>query len=235
MKKNVLSAPAHNIVNIKPTYEVSVGAFFVCHIKNRTNTEIEYDNIITRLDVIRQIGVTPVVAEQEIWASGVLFDYINQITGANIALTAVALPQEMLNRLSGAKTNGGFVINRVSDLEGEFACGYWGENRNGTLQFRWHPVCKLIPGEDSKSTRTNDPTDPQKNYNIKIIPFGAGEDSGIWRVMYDQNLAKQGGFTPIGINDFFAQPIYKESQVDALIAGKTNIPLQPEQPESPGV
>jgi hypothetical protein len=110
----------------KPTYEVSVGAAFFCIIDSKTAAGINYKTDVTRLDVIRTLGITPAVAEQEIWASGVLFDYISMTTGATIALTAVALPAELLNELSGAEQKDGFVFNRVNDLEKEFAFGYWG-------------------------------------------------------------------------------------------------------------
>ena len=201
------------IVNPKPTYEVSVGAGFFCIINSKTSNSIEYQDTVTRLDVIRTLGITPAVTEQEIWASGILFDFISQTSGANIALTAVALPADLLTELSGADKQDGFVFNKVNDLEKEFAFGYWGENRNGTLVFYWHPVCKLALGEDTKTTRNNDPPDPQKNYNIKVIPFGSGDEGGVWRVKYDQQEAKAIGKVPLTVDEFFINPIYRKDQI----------------------
>jgi len=201
------------IETVKPTFEVSVGAAFFCVIKNRTPTDIVYQNKIIRSDVIRELGLTPTVAEQEIWASGTLFEYVSQVTGGNISLNAVALDKNLLTELSGATQTDGFVFNRATDLEKEFAFGYWGENRDGTMVFYWHPVCKLVPGEDNKTSRTNDPSDPQKNYNIKIIPFGSGAESGLWRVMYDQGKDIAAGNTPLSIEEFFGNVIYKEDQI----------------------
>ena len=209
---------ASNIKNPRPTYEVSVGAGFFCIIDSREGERIVYQEAVLRLDVIRSLGITPAVTEQEIWASGILFDYISQTSGADIALNAVALPADLINELSGADQQDGFVINRVNDLEKEFAFGYWGENRNGTLVFYWHPVCKLAPGEETKTTRNNDPPDPQKNYNIKVIPFGSGDEGGIWRVRYDQQEAKNQGLAPLTINDFFAGVIYRKDQIPALVS-----------------
>jgi len=203
------------IVSTKPTYEVSVGASFFNIIKERSSTSITFEDIVTRLDVIRTLGITPTVIEQEIWASGVMFDYINQTSGADIALTAVSLPSELLNALSGSSQQGGFVFNRVNDTEKEFAFGYWGENRDGSLVFYWHPVCKLAPGEETKNTRQNDPPDPQKNYTIKVLPFGSGGEGAVWRIKYDQSIAKKEGLTPLTIEEFFLNPIYSESQVPA--------------------
>ena len=213
-----------NIKNPRPTYEVSVGAGFFCIIKERDSNTITYEESVLRQDVIRTLGITPTLIEQEIWASGVMFDYISQTTGADIALNAVALDTELLINLSGANKKEGFVFNRVNDLEKEFAFGYFGENRDGTLVFYWHPLCKIVAGEETKNTRTNDPPDPQKNYSIKVMPFGSGEDGGVWRVRYDQKEAKAEGYQPLTIDEFFTQVIYREDQTPPPV------PLDPADP-----
>ena len=197
----------------RPTYEISVGAGFFCVINSKDNRIINYQDKITRLDTIRSLGITPTATEQEIWASGSLFDFISQISGATISLTAVAIPPALLSELSGATTKNGFTFNRVNDLEKEFAFGYWGENRDGTFVFYWHPVCKLAPGEDTKNTRTNESPDPQKNYSIKIIPYDSDEDGAVWRVTYNQASAIAMGQIPLSIDDFFSQVIYSPSMV----------------------
>ena len=221
------------IETIRPTFEVSVGAAFFNIIKSRDDNNIIYEDIIRRLDVIRTLGISPTTIEQELWASGVMFDFISSTTGANIALNAIALPVELLNDLSGAVQKDGFVFNRVNDLEKEFAFGYWGENRDGTLVFYWHPLCKLVPGEDTKNTRNNDPPDPQKNYTIKAMAFGSGEEGGIWRVRYDQSEAKKAGKTPLTIDEFFSQVIYREDLIPPYSASNTTNPPDPPAGDNP--
>lgn len=203
----------NNITNPRPTYEVSVGAVFFCVIKSRNSTNIVYDDKVTRQDVVKSLGITPTLIEQEIWASGVMFDYISQTIGADVALNAVALDDDLLIDLSGATLKDGFIFNRVDDLEKEFALGYFGENRDGTQVFYWHPLCKIIAGEETKNTRTNDPPDPQKNYKIKVMPFGSGEAGGVWRIRYDQKQAIAAGLVPLTIDEFFSQVIYSEEHI----------------------
>ena len=215
------------IQNPRPTFEVSVGAGFFCIIENKTGTTINYQPTVTRLDVIRTLGITPVTSEQEIWASGILFESITQATGANIALTAVALPAKLLNELSGADQQKGFAFSRANDIEKEFAFGYWGENRDGSLVFYWHPVCKLVPGEETKNTRSDTPPDPQKNYTIRVIPFGM-EDGGIWRARYDQQEAAAEGITPLTIDEFFERVIYREDQIpEPVLLNSAYAPIIP--------
>ncbi|MCL2248675.1 MAG: hypothetical protein FWC13_05350 [Oscillospiraceae bacterium] len=207
------------IVTIKPTYEVSVGGAFICPIIGRTSTEITYEPIVTRVDVIRTQTMTPNTTESKIWASGVIFDHVSQTVGAGIALGAVALPQGLLTDLSGAQTKEAFTFDRTNDLEREFAYGYWGENRDGTMTFYWHPVCKLTIGEDAKNTRNDDSPDPNKTYNIEVIPFGSSGKGSIWRVRYAQNEEKE-NVIPLTIDEFFVSPIYTEEQVDTLYASR---------------
>jgi hypothetical protein len=215
------------IKNPRPTYEVSVGAAFFNIIEERTATDITYKPDIIRQDVVRTLGITPTLIEADIWASGVMFDYIGQTTGADIALTAVALDADLLIELSGANQQDAFVFNRVNDLEKEFAFGYWGENRDGSMVFYWHPLCKIVAGEETKNTRTNDPPDPQKNYSIKVMPFGSGDDGGVWRVRYDQKQAKAAGFVPLTIDEFFTQVIYREDQIPAPVPVDPPDPIEP--------
>jgi len=217
----------NNIVNPRPSYEVSVGAAFFCIIEERDSNTILYQDKVVRQDVVRELGITPTLIEQEIWASGVMFDFISQTTGAEIALQAVALDPDLLIELSGANQKDAFVFNRVNDLEKEFAFGYFGENRDGTLVFYWHPLCKIVAGEETKATRTNDPPDPQKNYNIKVMPFGSGDEGGIWRVRYDQKAAKAAGNVPLTVDQFFNQVIYREDQTP------TPVPVEPTNPPEP--
>ena len=196
------------IEHVKPEYQVTIGSAYFCIIENRDNNVINYRNTVFEVPTIKTQGVTRVVSELEVYASGILFDYINRTAGANINLNAVTLPQFLLNDLEGATEQGGFTFNRTNDLEKEFAYGYWGENSDGSLVYYWHPVCKLIPTEENHQTRTADIPEPQRNYNIKIIPY-----NGLWRVKYSTSKAIEEGLTPKTIGDFFSTPIYQENQL----------------------
>lgn len=204
------------IKQVRPTYEVSVGAGFFCVIENREGNTITYEEDVWRMDTIRTLNITPTVNEGQIWASGTLFEHIVQITGAEITTDVVALPSKLLNQLMGAKELNGFTLSRTNDLEKEFAFGYWGENRDGTLVFYWHPVCKIAPSEETKETRNEDTPDPEKSYTITVIPFGDGEEGGLWHLKYEQKEAIEKGLVPLNIEQFFTRPIFTEQQIEDL-------------------
>jgi len=203
------------IKKVKPTFEVSIGAAYFCMIKERNSEEIIYTPYeptnelkVWEMDVIKTLGLTRNVAELKVHASGILFDTINRTTGADIVLGVVALPDDLLIEIEGITDKDGFTFNRTNDRGREFAFGYWGENSDGSFTMVWHPVCKLVPTEEAHNTSTDEITDPERSYTVRVIPW-----ERTWRVRYSTARAKTAGKEPIDRNVFFAKPIYKEDQV----------------------
>lgn len=218
------------ITNIKPEYEVSIGAAYFCLIKERTATQITYEPTVYELDVIKTLGLTRIVAELEVYASGILFDFLNRTMGANIALTAVVLPPHLLNAIAGATTKDGFTFDKTNDVEREFAFGYWGENNDGSLTMIWHPVCKLTPTEETHSTSTAELAEPERSYAVRVIPY-----NNLWRTRYDNKKDRETGYAPIERGVFFLNPIYQESQVPERkpsTEGDTTNPAPPSNPDT---
>lgn len=195
------------INKVKPEYEVTIGSAYFCFIESRADG-IVYEEEVTEVPTIRTLGLTRQVSELEVWASGQMFDYINRTAGADIALTAVTLPANLLSKIEGATVSNGSTVNRTNDLEREFAFGYWGENNDGSLVYFWHPVCKLVPTEENHETRTADIGDPQRNYSIKIMPF-----NNIWRHKYSTAKALEEGLRPLSVEQFFGRPTYLAEQL----------------------
>ena len=197
-----------DIIFVKPEYEVSIGSAYFCLIRKRDNTVITYADEVVEVPTIKTLGLNRTVSELEVYASGILFDYLNRTAGANIALTAVTLPEDLLTEIAGAHSDAGFTFDKTNDVELEFAFGYWGENSDGTFMFYWHPVCKLTPTEESHQTRTGDIPEPSRNYAVKVIPY-----NNLWRTRYSTKADIKAGFVPLEKEEFFGNPIYHESQV----------------------
>ena len=193
-----------NITRPKVTYEVTIGSAYFCLIKDKGRDFINYEKEVTEVNTIKTLGLTRSVAELEIWASGEMYDFIQRTNGADIQLTAVALPTDLKNTLEGVQNQDGITISRTSDVEREFAFGYWSENSDGSHLYFWHPVCKLVPSEESRQTRTSDIPDPERSYTIKIIPFDR-----YWKYMYSTAEVEALGQTPLTIDEFFQVPVYK--------------------------
>jgi len=137
------------ITPINPEFEVTIGSAYFCFIEEKTNNTITYENEVFEVPTIKTLGLTRAVSSLEVWASGEMFSYINRTAGADIALVAVTLPEDMLAKIEGSTKVGGHTFSRTNDIEREFAFGYWGVDDKGNFTYIWHPVCKLIPTEDN--------------------------------------------------------------------------------------
>ena len=198
----------NNITRPPVTFEVTIGSAYFCLIEEKGRDHIKYEREVIEVNTIKTLGLTRSVAELEVWASGEMFDFIQRTNSADIALTAVALPAGLKNKLEGVEVKDGATVSRTNDIEREFAFGYWSENSDGSLLFFWHPVCKLVPTEETRQTRTSDITDPERNYTVKVIPF-----ERYWKFTYSTSEAQAEGFVPLTINEFFQQPIWKLEQL----------------------
>jgi len=203
-----MSENERRITHIKPEFEVTIGSAYFCFIESKTNDTITYENEVFEVPTIKTLGVTREVSSLPVWASGDIYKYLNQTAGADIALVAVTLPQDMLAKIEGSTKQGGHTFNRTNDIEREFAFGYWGENYDRSFTYVWHPVCKLIPTEENHATRTQDLTDPQRNYSVKVLPF-----NNVWRHKYSTKQAIEAGEQPLTKEEFFLLPIYTENQL----------------------
>ena len=194
----------NNITRPQVTYEVTIGSAYFCLIKDKGRDFIDYETEVTEVNTIKTLGLNRNVAELEIWASGEMFDFIQRTNSADISLTAVALPTELKNKLEGVYSQDGITISRTNDIEREFAFGYWAENSDGSFYYFWHPLCKIVPSEETRQTRTSDIPDPERNYTIKVIPFDR-----YWKYMYSTGEAIKAGLQPLTIDEFFQKPVFK--------------------------
>ncbi|MCL2197313.1 MAG: hypothetical protein FWB80_00160 [Defluviitaleaceae bacterium] len=208
-----------NIKFEKPEFEVTIGSAYFCVIDEKDNNTILYEDTVLEVPVIKTQGLSRIQSELDVYASGESYYYTNRTAGANITLGAVALPSTLLTKLEGAETTGGFELSKTSDLNREFAYGYWSENNDGSFVFFWHPVCKLTPTEDNRVTRTQDTPEPEKSFAIRVIPYNR-----LWKVKYETKSAIAANYTPLAKIDFFNQPLYTKAQMTELQDAKNNQP-----------
>lgn len=182
---------------------------------------IEYEDIVIELPTAKTLGIAQDISELEVWASGQMFDYTSRTNSATISLAAVALPQHLLATIEGSVSQDGATFNRTNDIEREFAFGFWAENKDGSFNCYWLPVCKLTPTEETYATSTADIPDPESNYSVRVIPY-----NNLWRVRFSSADAKESG---IIVTDktafnkkFFLDPIYQESQMQELLRDYRN-------------
>lgn len=194
----------------KPSFTVTVGSSFWSVVDTKTSTTITYKPKVTEIPIIKTLGISPTTSELKVFASGIVYDHISLISGAEITLDAVALPTALVSELLGEESDGGAFVSRSNDIGKEFAFGYWSENSDGSYVYYWHPLCKLVAGEQSLETKTDEITEPSREYTITVLPF-----TQIWKFRYDTAEAIIAGNTPLTREEFFAKPILNISELPA--------------------
>lgn len=191
----------------KPSWELTVRDFFV-----RFKAQGGGEALNLQMPVIKEIQVQPGEQNKTIYASGVLYDVIAQLTESKLGLTAVALPAAFTDRALGTAGKGAVSYDSVVPQKEEFACGYWAENSDGSAVYYYHPRCKLVQGNKTHKTREQGSLpDPSVGWDIVALPT----DEKIWRVRYDTSKVAAGkvALTP---EEFFLLPMDTIAEIEAV-------------------
>ena len=208
------------IVNQKPAYWLTVRDNFWNFLEAEDGAARMYEADVYRSPVVKSIGITGTVAEGNIYASGIVYDYTRQVQGAEIALDAVALEQTLIDKAAGAIVDGGFVYNSSTDVGKEFAFGYYVEYKpqagedHGDYMYYWHPRCLLTQNDETAETSTDSAVDPSRSFTIRALPT----TEGIWRICYNTKDVQ----SPLTPEAFFAFARYtKNVQAVSVTLGST--------------
>ena len=204
------------IAILHPEYEITVGnAYFA-------DTATEEAGVKTfdtpkGVESIKSVGLTRQKAETTVYASGITYAYTSKKTGSQIAVSALALPGDMVRKYLGqaVSTNKGFSFEGTDDKLPEFAFGYSTEYTDGKKVFKWFPRCKLIDFNPTSATATDSTPEPDKSYTILALPY-----SKLIEVEYDQHQVDPTK-VPLTEDAFFAAVI--ASKEDAIIDTETAV------------
>lgn len=184
----------------KPSWELTVRDFFV---RFKANSETQAEALNLKMPVIKDIQVQPGEQNKSIYASGVVYDVVAQLTESKLGLTAVALPAAFTDRALGTGGKGAVSYDSVTPQTEEFACGYWAENSDGSAVYYFHPRCKLM--QSNRTHKTMDQgslPDPSVAWDIVALPT----DEKVWRVRYDTGKVAAGK-VPLTPEEFFLLPM----------------------------
>ena len=184
------------LVSQKPAYWITVRDNFWNFLLKEQGIAREYEKDIYQAPVVKSIGLTKTVAAGDIYASGIVYDTTQRVSGGEIALGAVALDRELLDKSAGCLVEGGFSYDNTQDIGAEFGFGYYLDESDGNKVYYWHPRCKLVPSDESVETSTDAAIDPQRDYTVKCMPTS----EGIWRIRY----YTRGVAEPLSVEEFFS-------------------------------
>ncbi|WLR54286.1 phage tail protein [Mesobacillus subterraneus] len=200
-------------------YPVGVENLYIAMMtggKDTADVVPTYDPEIYSLPTIETIGIqgNPTTATK--WASNKLF--VNATKNSTFALTLdhTALPVEVMDKIMGFLATKGIVFEKsdVKELP-YFAVGFIAPLSSGDKIARWYPRVQVTPPQETYTTNTEESTIPTQQLVMTASPLLFNNVTKV-----DFNSARDGA-TGITAEDFMAQVVSDESQLETLFPAPT--------------
>jgi phi13 family phage major tail protein len=201
------------ITRKKPPVKYTVGAQYICF--NVMSSEGEwtegFEADVIKLPTIVDVEVSDNADSYDTYASGDIYDSATDISFKEISETNIAFPHSLIARLRGDTVDDGVIVSGGRRQRPFFAYGFPIVNKDGTMQMRWFPKCKLSENSDSTETSEESHKDQNDTVNIKAYTFNDDFDIDIG---IDTSTEAVAGITE---DAFFAAPLLTIEAVKALI------------------
>lgn len=207
------------IAKKKPPIKETVGSQYVCF--NTMSEEGEwtenYETEVEQTDVVKSVKVTENSNSAPIYASGALYNTVNETSSVNIEVEVIAFPDGTLHKMRGDLVDeGGLILSGGTGKDRErpyFAYGKVVKMRGGKTRFDWFPKCKLSENTDETKTKEENFSEQTDTITIVAYPFNNAGDI-VAKVSSDVNF-------PEGLTEekFFAKPILDAAGLAAAVTG----------------
>ena len=207
-----------SITKQKPTIKETVGSQYVCFDKMSEDGEWteEFEVDVEQTDVVKSVKVTENTTDSQIYASGILYDTVNETTSVNVEVEVIAFPDATLHKMRGDHVDVGGLILSGGNGKGRvrpfFAYGKVVKMKGGKVRYDWYPKCKLSENTDETKTKEESFSEQTDTITIVAYPFNSAGDV-VAKVSSDVNF-------PVGLTEekFFAKPILDAAGLAAAVS-----------------
>lgn len=197
-----------------PAMKLTVGAQYICFNEMDENNDWtdEFESDVVQLPTVVDVTVTDNTDAYESYASGDVYESDAPVTYVDIETTQIAFPDALLARMRGDTIDGGAVLGGgISQIRPYFAYGIVIEKKDGSLDLRWYPKCKLTENSDATATSTDSHSDQTDSTTIRA--YGYDTDGN----KVARALTGETGYERITEAAFFAAPVLTIAAIKALI------------------
>lgn len=195
-------------------YPVGIESLFIAMMTGGKDTRDAiptYDTEIYRMDNIVEIGIAGNPTNVVKWASNKMFVNATKNSKYNLALTHVALPQIVKDKIDGVTPEKGIVFNKGGVKEYPmFALGFIAPLSDGSKVARWYPRSQKAPSEETFSTITEEAQVKDQVFSIGATPLLFNNNTEV-----DFSEVRDSA-TGITAEDFMKQVVVDESQLATL-------------------
>lgn len=197
------------ITEKRPAVKYTVGAQYICfNEKDFDSTKYEAD--VAKMPTVVNIEVSDNSDSYESYASGDVYDSDTIISYKEISVEQLAFDDITLAKMRGDVVSGGVILSGGVRQRPFFAYGVPIKKKDGTMDLRWYPKCKLAENTDTTATSTDSHSDQTDTLTIRAYGFDAGQNKDI------SCLTGEDGYDKVTEDKFFAAPLLTVAAVDAL-------------------
>lgn len=201
------------IAEKKPSVKLTVGAQYICFNTMDANNDWTdaFETDVIKLPTVTQVQVTDNSDSYDSYASGAIYDSDTEIQSKDIQETNLAFSDTLLAKMRGDVVDGGVIVEgKLGTVRPYFAYGFVVQKKNGELDLRWYPKCKLV--ENSDSTATSEESHSDQTDDITIRAYRMSDEKGIAvRVNTGET-----GYDTVTEETFFAAPLTTADAAKAL-------------------
>lgn len=164
-----------------PPLKLTVGAQYICFNTmgvDGTWTEA-FEDTIYKLPTVVDVEFKDNTDSYDAYASGDVYESDTAISSVDISETNIAFPDSLLAKMRGDTVDGGVVLSGGRGTRPYFAYGCPIIKKDGTLDMRWYPKCKLTENSDKTSTSEESYKDQTDTVTIRAYGFNDNDDKAV--------------------------------------------------------
>lgn len=200
------------ITTTKPAMKLTVGAQYICFdtMDDSGNWTDAFEEDVIKLPTVTDVEISDEADSHTTYASGQVYDEDTDISSITIKTTNAAFDDLLVEKMKGSTVSGGAVLGGGVARRPYFAYGIVTEKKDGTLDLRWYPKCKLTENTDKTSTSSDKWSDQTDDLTITATGFDDNATKVVRCLTSDTTTAN------VTEEAFFAKPLLTAEAVTAL-------------------
>ena len=194
----------------KPSTKLTVGAQYICFNTDDDWEAASWDTDVIKLPTVVDINVADNSDSYQSYASGDVYESDTLVTYKEISVTQLAFDEATIAKMKGDAVDEGIIMSGGIKTRPYFAYGVPIIKKDGTMDMRWYPKCKLVDNSDATATSTDSHSDQTDSLTIRAYGFDATQNQEV-KVLTAETA--NAGITEAA---FFAAPVLTVAAAKAL-------------------
>ena len=198
------------ITEKRPSTKYTVGAQYICFNEDPEWDSSEFETDVIKLPTVVNVTVADNSDSYQSYASGEVYESDTIVTHKELSVTQLAFDEKTIARMKGDTVDEGIIMSGGVKTRPYFAYGLPIIKKDGTMDMRWYPKCKLVDNSDATATSTDSHSDQTDSLTIRAYGFDATQNQEV-KVLTAETA--NAGITEAA---FFAAPVLTVAAAKAL-------------------